>query len=211
MLPSLSVSAAAITPPTENQKSESVVVDLRSSQLTGPPNISVIMPCYGQIAYLEDSLGSVIKQEYPATEILIIDDGSPDKCGAAAAKLLGGSLAAARQANVRQLQAWWGWRDADMARFRDEVLVTPNRGVAHSRNLGIRRARGDWICCLDGDDTISPSYFLEAMKHVAAQPSVNLVYANQQFFGESKWQWHVPDLMRVDLALVNGPLPLMTL
>ena len=41
-------------------------------------------------------------------------------------------------------------------------------------------------------------------------PRTNLVYANQQFFDGSRWQWTVPPL-RADNALVNGPLPLMTL
>ena len=90
------------------------------------------------------------------------------------------------------------------------MILTPNRGVAHARNTGIRRARGDWVCCLDADDMISPEYFLRAMELVAKSSGVNLVYANQQFFYESKWQWNVPEL-RVDHAIVNGPLPLMTL
>jgi len=48
------------------------------------------------------------------------------------------------------------------------------------------------------------------MKIVAAEPTVNMIYAKQQFFGESRWQWTVPEL-RVDDAIVRGPLPLMTL
>ena len=177
---------------------------------TSPPNISVIMPCFGQVAYLEEGLRSVLLQQYPAAEIIVVDDGSEDHCGQAASRLLDGSLAPLRREGVRKLQAWWGWGAADLKRFRDEVVLTPNRGVAHARNTGIRRARGDWICCIDADDTISDTYFLSAMARVAAVPPTNLVYANQQFFGESRWQWHVPDL-RADMALVNGPLPLMTL
>ena len=63
---------------------------------------------------------------------------------------------------------------------------------------------------IPSDDTVADTYFLNAMAQVAQDPQTNLVYSNQQFFGESKWQWHVPEL-RPDLALVNGPLPLMTL
>ena len=175
-----------------------------------PPNISVIMPCYGQVAYLEEGLRSVLTQQYPAAEILIVDDGSEDHCGQAATRLLDGTLAQLRRGNIRTLQQWWGWGPDDLRRFKDEVIVTPNRGVAHARNTGIRRARGDWIMCMDADDTVSDTYFMIAMTHVATSPQTNLVYANQQFFGESRWQWHVPEL-RADYALVNGPLPLMTL
>ena len=180
------------------------------NRVSSPPNISVVMPCYGQVAFLEEGLRSVITQKYAPAEIIVVDDGSEDRCGQVAQRLLDGPLAPARRHGVRTLQAWWGWSAADLRRFRDEVVVTPNRGVAHARNTGIRRARGDWICCIDADDTISDSYFLTAMSHVAVAPSTNLVYANQQFFGESKFQWHPPEL-RADLALVNGPLPLMTL
>jgi len=138
-----------------------------------PPNISVIMPCYGHVHFLEEALNSVIKQQYPPAEILVVDDGSPEECGKFASDMLDGSLASARRRSIRQLQTWWGWGDGDMVRFRDEVLVTPNRGVAHARNSGIRRARGDWIMCLDADDTVSPNYIMEAMAHVAQQPATN--------------------------------------
>lgn len=180
------------------------------SSSVAPPNISVVMPCYGQSQFLEEGMRSVLSQQYPPAELLIIDDGSEDHCGQTATKLLDGTLAPLRRKGVRTLQAWWGWSASDLRRFKDEVVLTPNRGVAHARNTGIRRARGDWICCIDADDTISDTYFLQAMAHVAAVSSTNLVYANQQFFGESRWQWHVPEL-RADSALVNGPLPLMTL
>ena len=191
-------------------KSASASSPVAVGELHAPPNITVVMPCFGQTLYLEEGLRSVMSQQYPAAEIIVVDDGSEDKCGAYATRLMEGELAPLRRQGVRTLQSWWGWGAADLQRFRDEVIVTPNRGVAHARNTGIRRARGDWICCIDADDTIADAYFLQAMSHVARVPSTNLVYANQQFFGESKWQWHVPEL-RADYALVNGPLPLMTL
>ena len=203
-------------------------------------NITVVMPCFGQVAWMEEGLASVVHQRYPPAEILVVDDGSEDHCGRAASKILSTTLAAPRRRQIRVLIKWWGWGAAELSRFRDEVLQTANRGVAHARNAGIWRARGNWVCCLDADDMISDTYFLLAMQHVRLHAGTNLVYAKQQFFGESKWQWmvsgrqkgdewnqprchrtaptaqrpliltQVPDL-KPDLALVNGPLPLMTL
>ena len=174
------------------------------------PNISVVMPCFGHVAFQEEAIASVVHQQYPPAEIIVVDDGSEDKCGDHARHILAVTLAAPRRRQVEKLAKWWGFGPAELEHFRDEVLLTPNRGVAHARNTGIRRARGDWVCCLDADDMVSPEYFLRAMELVAKAPGTNLVYANQQFFYESKWQWNVPEL-RVDDAIVHGPLPLMTL
>jgi len=183
----------------------------RPAGLSSPPhNISVIVPCFGHVPFLEETLASLVYQSYAPAEILVVDDGSEDQCGQAAARMLGQTLAAPRRRQVLTLQRWWGWGLEELEHFKDEVLRTPNRGVAHARNFGIRRAHGDWIVCLDGDDKLVESYFLKAMLHVALSPSTNLVYAKQQFFGESRWQWDVPPL-RVDDAIVRGPLPLMTL
>ena len=150
--------------------------------------ISVVMPCYGHAKYLEEALGSVVDQTYPPAEVIVVDDGSEDRCGDAAHKLLTGALAERRRRQAEKLIAWWGWGVAELERYSDEVLVTPNRGVAHARNTGIRRARGGWICCLDGDDKVSSEYFLKAMVHSSAHAGANLIYANQQFFGESTWK-----------------------
>ena len=173
-------------------------------------NISVVVPCFGHTPFLEETLRSIVMQQYPPVEIIIVDDGSVENCGNFAQQLLATTLAPERRQQAQRLRNWWGWEASDMDQFSDEVLITPNRGVAHARNVGIRRARGDWICCIDGDDRILEDYFVKAMMHVAQAPQTNLVYAKQQFFGESCWQWHVPDL-RVDDAIVRGPLPLMTL
>lgn len=178
--------------------------------LAALPNISVVMPCFGHVAFQEEAIASVVHQQYPPAEIIVVDDGSEDKCGEQAQHILSVTLAAPRRRQVEKLIKWWGFGTSELELFRDEVILTPNRGVAHARNTGIRRARGDWVCCLDADDMISPEYFLRAMELVAKSSGVNLVYANQQFFFESKWQWNVPEL-RVDDAIVHGPLPLMTL
>ncbi len=174
------------------------------------PNISVVVPCFGHSDFLKEALASLIAQHYPPVELLVVDDGSKDNCGQLATTILSTTLAQERKRQIERLVSWFHFSQTDLERFSDEVLLTANRGVAHARNTGIKRARGDWVVCLDGDDRVADSYFYKAMAHVALAPETNLVYADQQFFGESKWVWKVPEL-RVDDAIVRGPLPVMTM
>jgi glycosyltransferase involved in cell wall biosynthesis len=92
------------------------------------PTVSVVIPCYNTERYLGDALRSVLTQDVPPLEVLVIDDGSTD--GSAA-------LAASFGPPVR-------------------VLSQPNCGVSAARNHGLREARGEWIAFLDADDVWVP-------------------------------------------------------
>lgn len=91
------------------------------------PMVSVVIPVYNLENYLDACLDSVEQQTYGDFEAIVVDDGSTD-----------GSEAVAR----RHME-----RDA-----RIVVVRTANRGAARARETGIRRAQGDYICFLDGDD-----------------------------------------------------------
>ena len=54
-----------------------------------PPNISVVVSCFGHSAFLEEALASLVDQKYPPAEIIIVDDGSEDACGEVAQRILG--------------------------------------------------------------------------------------------------------------------------
>lgn len=95
------------------------------------PAVSVIMPVYGAEATLERSLDSLRAQTFTDWEAILVDDGSPDRCGEICDR------AAA----------------AD-GRFR--VIHRPNGGVAAARQAGIEAADGDYAIHMDPDDTVSP-------------------------------------------------------
>jgi hypothetical protein len=61
---------------------------------------------------------------------------------------------------------------------------------------------GFWICALDSDDFIGKNYFEEAEKAMTADPNLNLIYSNQQFFGESQWLWDVYTFIYVYIHLL---------
>ncbi|MGW8062923.1 bifunctional glycosyltransferase/CDP-glycerol:glycerophosphate glycerophosphotransferase [Streptomyces ziwulingensis] len=96
------------------------------------PRFSVIVPAYLVQAYLHECLESVLSQSYPDLELIVVDDCSPDACGAIADEF------AARDARVRA------------------VHLPGNQGLGPARNAGTERAAGDYLVFLDGDDTLTP-------------------------------------------------------
>lgn len=93
------------------------------------PLISLIIPVYGVEAYLNDCVRSVVKQTYENLEVLLVDDGSPDRCPA--------------------LCDEWAAKDT-----RIHVIHKPNGGLSDARNAGIDAARGEYVMFVDSDDFI---------------------------------------------------------
>lgn len=96
--------------------------------------ISVIIPCFNQALFLEETLQSVLKQTYKNWECIIIDDGSTDSSKEIALK----------------------WCNFD-ARFL--YFFKLNGGLSSARNAGLKIAEGNYIQFLDGDDLIKPTKF----------------------------------------------------
>ena len=96
--------------------------------------ISVIVPVYNAEPYLERCLDSIINNTYRNLEIICIDDGSPDNCGA----ILD------RYAQMDE---------------RFVVIHKENGGVSSARNCGLDVAVGDYIAFVDSDDWVHPQYF----------------------------------------------------
>lgn len=92
--------------------------------------ISVIIPTYNRAQYLEKTIMSVINQTYKNVEAVIIDDGSNDNTNLLVEKLM--------QKYEERIQYYY----------------QSNRGVAYARNVGIQKARGEFISFLDSDDII---------------------------------------------------------
>lgn len=98
--------------------------------------VSVIIPCYNVEKYIEKTLKSVINQSYSNIEIILIDDGSTDNTANIISEL-------AKEDN------------------RIKYYYQNNSGVSYSRNIGIEKSKGEFICFLDGDDL----YFENKIKH----------------------------------------------
>lgn len=94
------------------------------------PMVSVIIPIYNVEAYLRECIDSVVNQTYPNLEIILVDDGSPDNCGAICDE----------------------YAQADP---RIKVVHQPNLGVAAARNTGLDQVTGEFVSFIDSDDFIA--------------------------------------------------------
>lgn len=130
-----------------------------STTATRDPVVSVVIPCYGQAAYLPEAIESIVAQTYPSWEAIIVDDGSPDDTAAVARR-----LAAIHGPRIR-------------------LLEQANAGVSAARNAGIAAAAGRYILPLDPDDRVAPRMLELTVAALDAEPSVAVAYVEMMSFG----------------------------
>ena len=111
------------------------------------PTISVIVPVYKAEAFLRKCTDSILSQTFSDLELLLIDDGSPDRSGQLCDDI------AAEDKRVR-------------------VFHKPNGGVSSARNLGLSQATGEYIAFVDSDDWLEKDAFallLQALRENQAE------------------------------------------
>jgi glycosyltransferase involved in cell wall biosynthesis len=116
------------------------------------PRITIVTPSLNQGAYLADAIESVIRQNYPNTEHLIVDSGSSDSTSEVLAR----------------------YTDAPHLRVIEDV---PPRGQSHAVNAGLRDATGEIIGWLNADDRYTDGAFAAAVAALAADEG-DLVFGN---------------------------------
>ena len=103
--------------------------------------ISIIVPVYKVEPYLRKCVESILNQTYRNLEIILVDDGSPDNCGAICD----------------------AWEEKD---GRIKVIHKKNGGLSDARNAGLAIATGEYISFIDSDDYIAPAFVAELYKAI---------------------------------------------
>lgn len=129
--------------------------------MTDIPLVSVIIPSYNHAQYIEQAMQSVLDQDYPNIQMIVVDDGSKDNSHAVI------SAFATRNPQV------------------ETILNSENRGQSAVVNQGIARAKGDFIQLLPSDDWYLPEKTrLQVAKFQACAPEVGVIYGRGARFFE---------------------------
>lgn len=95
------------------------------------PKVSIVMPVYNAEKFLDNAILSIVSQDYQDIQLIIINDGSTDN-----------SLSICR-----------AWEKKD---YRIAVYSQKNGGPSQARNLGLEKVSGEFLLCVDADDTLQP-------------------------------------------------------
>lgn len=119
--------------------------------------VSIVVPCYKQAHFLNESLQSVLEQTYAHWECIIVNDGSPDATELVATQ--------------------WCKKDP-----RFKYLYKENGGLSSARNAGITNANGEFILPLDADDILHPDYLIKTLPVLQNNSQLGIVTCLTCFF-----------------------------
>ena len=122
------------------------------------PDLSIIVPVYGVEKYLSRCIDSILNQTFRDFELILIDDGSPDNCGAICDDY------AARDSRIK-------------------VIHQQNKGVSAARNAALDVAIGSYLGFVDGDDWVEPEMY-ETMIDAMKQWQTDMVVCGSNHFNE---------------------------
>ena len=118
--------------------------------LSAVPLVSVVIPAYNHVRYIDECIDSVLSQDHPAIEVIVVDDGSTD-------------------GTLERLQAYGQ---------RITLLTQQGGRQARARNLALGVARGDLVAFLDSDDRYRPGRIRAAVKAFRDDSEAALVWSD---------------------------------
>lgn len=116
-----------------------------------PVKISIVIPSYNQGNFLEETFQSIIRQDYPNVEIIVMDGGSTDNTVEVIKKY------------EKHITYWQSKKD---------------NGQSDAINQGFRKATGDYVTWLNSDDVLLPGALQKIAKYIERYPDVNWFLGN---------------------------------
>jgi len=142
------------------------------------PTISVIIPVYRVEKYLQECIDSVLQQEFDDIEVILVDDGSPDRCG--------------------EICDEYAKRD-----YRVVVIHQENSGLSCARNAGIAKATGRYLMFLDSDDYIAEECLTE-ISAIIKEKNVDVIIGRYILVPEEGAEYQSKLEATFDVSRING-------
>lgn len=149
----LEISVRAVLDPM--QRVPLATVSLLAPEPDAAELVSVVIPCFRQAHFLPEAIESVLAQDHPDLEVIVVDDGSPDNVEAVVSRYPG----------VR-------------------CLRQPNGGLAAARNAGLQQARGAFLLFLDSDDRLLPEAIGLGLEQLRGDPAAMMAAGTWLLIGE---------------------------
>lgn len=112
--------------------------------------LSIIVPVYKVRRHLQSCIESILQQTYTDYELILVDDGSPDNCGAICDRYA---------------------LECDKVK----VIHKKNGGLSSARNAGLAVAQGEYITFVDGDDTVASGTYYYNMRILQSHPEIDIL------------------------------------
>ncbi len=126
------------------------------------PLVSVLIPCYNHAKYVMRTIDSIMEQNYPNMELLVIDDGSKDDSVQV----------------IRECELKWGKTFL--------VEAQPNMGLCKTLNKLEKLAKGKYLCFIASDDWMLPEKLKVQVEYLEANPHVGMVYSDALTYFEGQ-------------------------
>lgn len=131
------------------------IADARPSAASQQPLVSIVVPNFNGGRFIAETLDSLVTQDYPNLEIIVVDGGSTDDT----AKIV--------------------------ARYPDVIFVSePDKGQAHAINKGLLRARGQILAYLNSDDIYQPGAIRTVVEHFRRRPDASVLVGECNYIDE---------------------------
>lgn len=149
--------------------------------------VSVVTTCYNRVNTVARAVKSVMNQDYPSIEHIIIDGGSTD-----------GSVDAIKACNSPRIAKFISERD---------------KGCYNALNKGLKLATGDIVCWLHSDDVFATDHVISDVVKAFEETGCDMIYADGLFVGPNDPNWVIRNWISgtySDKKIENGWLPLHT-
>lgn len=118
------------------------------------PKVTLVVPAYNHEGYIEECLASILSQDYPALEVIIINDGSTDATG-------------------ERIEAYLAANKQDF-----KYISKKNEGLLRTLNIAIEMATGQYFCELASDDLLLPASISERVAFMQSRPELDMAFAD---------------------------------